>query len=870
MLSSSHRRSNSLRIVVFNARGVAKQKAELTNFLKDNDIDICLLTETFLKPRHKFTIPNYKVHRTDRLTADNGGTAVLVRRSIQHYHTPVPVLNSLECTAVTVVEANREMVLVSNYKQPKVKLDTTDIDSLRNLSRLVFLGGDFNCKHTDWNCRTTNANGVVLRDYLATTTHLHIKAPDEPTHYPDHPHHIPDILDVALVQNWTFPTHIKVIRELDSDHVPVIFSITTGVTHTTRTKLTAHDYNWATYRDYVTANYTQMPLDSPECIDAAVTGITKVIQGALLKACKRTVTRPYTKPIPRDILLLIRHKNRLRKDYQRTGYPPLKTEINKIRKDIAERLKANYVGRLEHIAADNQNPYKVPNTFLNTHSEIPILNSNNQHYATNLQKAEIVAEQFAKQFCPNPIPPNTRSLVEEALHNTSSPVEVREITEEEVKLKLRYLKVRKATGSDNIPNFALKLLPDSTITQIVEIYNSCLRISHFPTSWKLAKIIPIHKSGKPKDQPSSYRPISLLNSLSKIFESIILDRMQAHEEEFQIPVIPHSQFGFRREHSTTMVLSKITELITTNFNRKTLTGLVSLDVEKAFDKVWHPGLLHKLQSLNFPSYLTHIIKSYLSNRSFFVQIGQDSSPLHPISSGVPQGSSLGPHLFNLYLSDIPQPTDHRVIVLQYADDTAIIASSKSEELMSTLLEEATDEVIDFFEEWGLSVNTAKSAAICFTRRRIGLPDKLLLTDGDIKFQDKLKYLGLTLDSRLSFSAHIANITKNYLFRNSQLYPILSTNIPTKTGSLIYKTYLRPLLTYAALAWYPLISKTDKQKLQRLQNRTLRLITKQTRYTRITEIHDITPICTLYVQFSTKVSLHYLVSTTLEKFERMSV
>ena len=160
---------------------------------------------------------------------------------------------------------------------------------------------------------------------------------------------------------------------------------------------------------------------------------------------------------------------------------------------------------------------------------------------------------------------------------------------------IKNLKIRKASGPDDIPIAVMKRFPKDFISLLVKVLNNCLQTCHFPRRWKEGKIIAIQKPGKDPTQPTNYRPISLLSNLGKILERLILLRMNEFEETEKIfTKFANTQFGFRKEHSTIHQIIRITEKITKNFNLNKSSGMVLLDVEKAFDSVWHDGLLHKL------------------------------------------------------------------------------------------------------------------------------------------------------------------------------------------------------------------------------------------------------------------------------------
>ena len=181
----------------------------------------------------------------------------------------------------------------------------------------------------------------------------------------------------------------------------------------------------------------------------------------------------------------------------------------------------------------------------------------------------------------------------------------------------------------------------------------------------------------------NYRPITLLPTMGKIFEKLILAKLILCEETNSI-IIPQ-QFGFHSKHSTTQQILRIMEKISMGFNKNQSTGMALLDIEKAFDSVWHKGLLYKLHRCNYPLFLTKLISSFLSDRSSFVDINGFHSEPYPIPAGVPQGSLLSPHLFNFFINGIPKPKNCDLAI--YADDTALFSNVPSqdiEQLMTNL------------------------------------------------------------------------------------------------------------------------------------------------------------------------------------------
>jgi hypothetical protein len=254
---------------------------------------------------------------------------------------------------------------------------------------------------------------------------------------------------------------------------------------------------------------------------------------------------------------------------------------------------------------------------------------------------------------------------------------------EEFQDVIRGLKVSKAPGPDSITNGALKHLPMRAVLLLVHIFNSILYTHHFPPVWKHARVISILKPGRDSAQPSSYRPISLLDTIGKLSEKIELNRILHQVGECGL--LSDEQFGFRPGHSTSQQMARLVERITRNFVERRLTGAVFVDVAKAFYTVWIDGLLYKLTILRFPSYLLHIISSYLRCRTFEVSFLTVKSSHRGMLAGVAQGGLISPVLFRLYVNNMPTPS-HHVELAHYADDMVIIATSRKPTLLFSCLE----------------------------------------------------------------------------------------------------------------------------------------------------------------------------------------
>ena len=378
------------------------------------------------------------------------------------------------------------------------------------------------------------------------------------------------------------------------------------------------------------------------------------------------------------------------------------------------------------------------------------------------------------------------------------------VTPKEIRLAVMRTGSRKAPGHDGMQNILLKNLPKKAYVQINYIFNACLKLCHFPDRWKIANILPFHKTGKDKLFAASYRPISLLRSLAKIFERIIFNRILAFENKHKMLI--SEQFGFRQKRSRVQQLIRLVNTISTNLNKNKTTAMVLLDLEKAFDTVWHKGLIYKLNELKFPIYLIKLAQKYLSGRKFRVLINGTKSEYRDIKAGVPQRSILGPLLFIYYINDIPM--SQNVSRSLFADDTSLYTASWSPKLTLHRLQSATNQTLEFFDKWKLSVNIEKTELVVFTRknfnhqnRKVVFPD-FIICNNVIKPVTVAKYLGVSLHHKLTHNEHISSALKKAQKMLRILYCLMCrrSRLRIKNKLFLYKMIIRTILLYAAPVW----------------------------------------------------------------------
>ena len=330
--------------------------------------------------------------------------------------------------------------------------------------------------------------------------------------------------------------------------------------------------------------------------------------------------------------------------------------------------------------------------------------------------------------------------------------------------------------------------------------------------WKEATIIPILKNNKEAKLPNSYRPISLLCCLSKIYECFIHTKIRNHCDDNNI--IPDFQFGFRPNHSTSHALLKFTEDVSKNLNVSKSTVACSLDCEKAFDTVWTNGLIFKMKFMfGFNNHLTKITYHYLNERNFKVKINSTLSNSFKINAGIPQGSILAPLLYNIYMADLPLPPAYRnkspkIQLLMYADDIIIYLHTRHIMSASNKISSYLTSLHTFLDLWKIKLNTAKCDAIAITGNNKSITGlDIKVNNSQIHNTKTIEYLGIIFTQNFQFIRHVDKIIKKlrigYNITKTVLKP--SRKLSIKIKIICYKQLLRPIISYAFTSWFNISS-----------------------------------------------------------------
>lgn len=433
----------------------------------------------------------------------------------------------------------------------------------------------------------------------------------------------------------------------------------------------------------------------------------------------------------------------------------------------------------------------------------------------NANTPEDQANLFANFFKSNFQVIDSNAVDQNLLNTVHSVIDLGllQLTESEIESGLMNLKDSAKNDIDGFAPIFLKKCSFSLTFPLQYIFNYSLKEGMFLDCWKVSSITPIHKSGS-RANISNYRPISKLANVSKIFEHLVFDRISAITYKF----LSESQHGFMKNRSTISNLLVFTNFCLNSFETGSQVDTIYFDFCKAFDKVSHFILLLKLAKMGFHSSILKWLESYLANRQCFVSINNAKSNSYIASSGIPQGSVLGPLLFILFLNDIVSCFESSKCLI-YADDIKIFLNVKNISNVNSLQMDI-NRLCSWCVSNHLPLNISKCFHISFGRRFNMLNSIYYINNQQLLNVDSILDLGVVFDNKLTFQLHIDFIMPKaysmlaFVKRNSKEF----TNPYTR--KLLYVTFVRSKLEYGSIIWNPLYD-VHSSRIERLQKKFLK-------------------------------------------------
>ena len=409
---------------------------------------------------------------------------------------------------------------------------------------------------------------------------------------------------------------------------------------------------------------------------------------------------------------------------------------------------------------------------------------------------QLVAEIFSDQFNLLCSPCNVACSTS---NNNFPTLFLTPVSEQEIFNIIMNLPNKYSSGLDEIPVCVLKYVAESICCPLANIINECFLTGTFPSELKKAKLIPIHKKGDAHN-PGNFRPVSLLSSVSKVFERAIYNRLMSFIEQQNI--LSPNQYGFRPKRSTELAIFNTIKFIMEKIDHNEKVAGLYFDLSKAFDTIDHSLLINKLEAYGIRGMSAKLIHSYLMERRQVVCVMENgkqnfSEPVE-IQQGVPQGSILGPLLFLLYANSL---SDGFVagLACQYADDTSVILADPTAGGLSRGCSWIADQMQSWCQNNNLKLNVEKTGLIAFNKTKQNESLLVRLNIKSIPTSDNIKFLGVHIDPTLSWNFHIENLTLKlgrYCFLFRRLREVLSRD----TIRTFYFACVQSIINYGILFW----------------------------------------------------------------------
>ena len=396
----------------------------------------------------------------------------------------------------------------------------------------------------------------------------------------------------------------------------------------------------------------------------------------------------------------------------------------------------------------------------------------------------------------------------------------------------KVLKPKTSSGYDEISTKLLHRIIEEISIPFSHIVNLSFSTGIVPDKLKIAKIVPIFKSGTINDF-NNYRPISLLPAFSKLLEKLVYNRIMSFITVNSL--LNEHQFGFRKGHSTIQPVLHFLNHVGNSYNKTNpeLTMGIFIDLKKAFDTVSHNILIQKLRHYGLRGVVGDWLKNYLSNRKQFVQYDNVTSNMQDIVSGVPQGSILGPLLFLLYINDIPNAmSSNRAKIKLFADDTTIYLSHENVNILYNEANAVVKNIFNWLCSNKLTLNTTKTKYIIICPRQRSYNDlnlKLTINGQNIQKVGKdetektIKFLGIYIDDQLTWKDHLLYINKT-ISKSTFILNRVKNILPVYTLRTLYYALIHPILNYGILAWGNAVH-NDNNKTFVLQKKSVRIINR---------------------------------------------
>ena len=810
--------------MLINARSIVKKVSDIEVYVETEHPDILLITESWLKEEisnNEIQINGYNILRRDRIGSIGGGCLIYYAKALNVKEISLPnnVINSepyIQTLWMQISTHSITQTIGLCYNSPSSSLEektelNSQIKEACSIYKDVIICGDFNYPNINWETLHSTGDDQL---FLDTTLDCFLKQHvEEPTRNKN-------ILDLVLSTNGVSISNVSIDDPFGtSDHNTVKFSLQVSQNSKETWKTTYYDYRNGKYKKFAKF-LSKMKWDTlfkEKDVDTMVRYLAEILE----KGTKKYIPLRYRshrrkQPIwlNNNILKISRKKRFLWRKYKKSKLNSDYIEYKKVLNSLSKSIK---VAKWKAEDKISKNIKKDPKAFfkyvkekLTNKDQVHSLKKPNGELTdTDGEIVDLLNNYFATVFSPTE---NAFEIPTE-VETPELPI----VDKVMIEKLLSEINPNKSMGPDNMHPTILKNLSKQLAYPITIIFNESLKSSKVPNIWKQANVSPIFKKGN-KNLVENYRPISLTSQLCRILEKILKNIITEYLNNHEL--IHPSQHGFLKNKSCLTNLLTFLENVTKDVDKGLPVDVIYLDFMKAFDKVPHKKLIEKMRALQINENIINWVTNWLTDRQQRVVIRGNKSSWLPVTSGVPQGSVLGPLLFLIYINDLEDNINSKV--LKFADDTKIFrcieTPADSDELQQDL-----NKIAEWSALWQMPFNTGKCHSL-----HIGHSNKKQTyhLSGEIIHQtDTERDLGVIIQDNLDQSQQIGNVVK----KANQILGLISRTYTNKTKKNIlplYKSLVRPHLEFAMQAWRPYKQK-DINIIESVQRRATRMIPELT-------------------------------------------
>jgi len=805
-----------------NSRGLCTKQKEFFSSAASYDYDLVILTETWLKDwifDAEYFTNSYSVYRKDRDLRRGGGVLIATKNDkLSSEELVLAGTEKLEYVCVKASTKLHNIYVYCAYIPPNSPSDLykSHLAAIHSIATdpddVLLIVGDFNLPKVQWSIDDDDQNVLIptvlepafAADYINGLMSIGVHQINNIRNKND------KLLDLIFTNDITNISidHAKPLTKVDAYHPPILATFEWhGKSNDPKNNTTrAFNFKRGNYLDMNTylSNIDFVELFRGKSLDEKVDVLHSILNEAIKLFVPTYVVKSYGN-CPwnnKQLQSLKNKKNKAWKKFKRTGdKEQFDVAFDKFDK-LNTELYIAYVEKMKlSLKTDPSMFWNYVNSLKNTNNQPKTMRLADKKTSSEPEQANLFADFFGSNYSaastitePSQLPENTANFMFDLVF---------------VMVEMTKVNTKKGVGPDGIHPMVLKHCSPSLAEPLTELFNDSLRLGVFPKDWKRSSVTPIFKKGARSDI-ANYRCIAKLPTIAKFFEHLVNVKLWDIVRDNITP----QQHGFMKGRSSASNLSEFIYFVRNGLNYKAQVDVLYTDFSKAFDRVDHNALIQKLRAFNLPQNLLSWLESYLANRVQFVKFGTSISDDFKASSGVPQGSHLGPTLFLLFINDIIEKLPPDVMILLYADDLKIAKVIKTQQ-DTELLQTAIDKLKLWCDTNNLHLNLDKCAVLTISNSR----NKLLIdyTYGDHTFKrvNEHKDLGVLIDNKLSFAKHIDMITSKATaalgFVKRFCYDI--TDISTLKS--LYFALVQSHLDYCNVVWLP-FHKVHKDKIESIQ------------------------------------------------------